>query len=149
MAPRLKVFVTSDGLTDYVVAASSKAKALAAWDVRQDLFKTGQARETGDAALIEAASVKPGEVLRRPAGTRETLAKLKAPKPTPTGPTPTTLKKIAALEAQIAALDSAHDRDQAAVGAERTALDAREEKLNAAHEAKRAKLGARLGAAQG
>ncbi|WP_257817610.1 hypothetical protein [Phenylobacterium sp. J367] len=31
MARRLKVFVTSDGLTDYIVAVSSKAKALAAW----------------------------------------------------------------------------------------------------------------------
>ena len=30
MAQRLKVFVTTDGLTDYVVAASSRAKALAA-----------------------------------------------------------------------------------------------------------------------
>ena len=30
MAAKLKVFVTSDGLTDYVVAVSSKAKALAA-----------------------------------------------------------------------------------------------------------------------
>ena len=35
MAPRLKVFFTSDGLTDYVVAVSSKAKALAAWGVRR------------------------------------------------------------------------------------------------------------------
>lgn len=41
MAPRLKVFVTSDGLTDHVVATT--AKALAAWGSRQDLFETGVA----------------------------------------------------------------------------------------------------------
>jgi len=148
MAPRLKVFVTSDGLTDYVVATSSKSKALAAWDVRQDLFKTGQARETDDKALIKAATEKPGEVLRRPAGTRDALAKLKAPKPKPTGPSKAQLKKIAELEEKLAALDAAHDRDQAALEAERAALEAREEKLNAAHETKRAKLEGKLSAAR-
>ncbi|HVK43270.1 MAG TPA: cell envelope biogenesis protein TolA, partial [Phenylobacterium sp.] len=67
MAPRLKVFVTSDGLTDYVVAASSRPKALAAWGAHQDLFKTGGARETDDPDLVAAATASPGEVLRRPA----------------------------------------------------------------------------------
>ena len=71
MAPRLKVFVTSDGLTDYVVATSSKAKALAAWGTRQDVFKEGAAHETDDPALMKAALAQTGEVLRRPAGTRE------------------------------------------------------------------------------
>ncbi|MET0273491.1 MAG: hypothetical protein ABW360_10925, partial [Phenylobacterium sp.] len=74
MAPRLKVFLTSDGLTDYVVATSSKAKALAAWGSHQDLFKTGSAHETDDADLVKAATAKPGEVLRKPAGTLGTLA---------------------------------------------------------------------------
>ncbi|HEX7885706.1 MAG TPA: hypothetical protein VF474_06990 [Phenylobacterium sp.] len=41
MAARPKVFVTSDGLTDYVVATTSRPKALEA----QDLFKTGLAYE--------------------------------------------------------------------------------------------------------
>ena len=45
MAARLKVFVTSDGLTDFVVATTSKPKALAAWGSHQDLFKTGLAHE--------------------------------------------------------------------------------------------------------
>ena len=77
MAARLKVFVTSDGLTDYVVATTSRPKALAAWGSHQDLFKTGMARETEDPALVKAATAQPGEVLRRPAGTRAALAKLK------------------------------------------------------------------------
>src|SRR5205823_4792364 len=83
MPPRLKVFVTSDGLTDYVVATSSKAKALAAWGVRQDVFKEGLARETDEPALVAEASAQPGQVLRRPAGTRGELAKLKLTKPAP------------------------------------------------------------------
>ncbi|MDB5475835.1 MAG: hypothetical protein JWP49_1346 [Phenylobacterium sp.] len=73
MAPRLKVFTTSDGLTDYVVAASSKPKALAAWGSHQDLFKTGLAHETDDPELVKAATAKPGEVLRRPAEARAAL----------------------------------------------------------------------------
>src|SRR5690349_24597679 len=87
MAAKLKVFLTSDGLTDYVVAASSKPKALAAWGSHQDLFKTGLAHETEDPELVAAATAKPGEVLRRPAGTRSELARLKPVKKAPAGPT--------------------------------------------------------------
>ena len=96
MAPRLKVFVTSDGLTDYVVAASSKAKALAAWGVRQDVFKEGAAHETDDPALVKAATAQPGEVLRKPAGTRAQLAKLKPAKAKkPVGPSKAQRRRVA------------------------------------------------------
>ncbi|HEX2560985.1 hypothetical protein [Phenylobacterium sp.] len=128
MAPRLKVFVTSDGLTDYVVAASSKPKALAAWGVHQDLFKTGAARETDDPALVEAALARPGEVLRRPAGSRETLAKLKpakAPRPKK-GPSPAALKRVADLEARLASLQETHETACAEIAAAREELNARE-----------------------
>ena len=105
MAPRLKVFVTSDGLTDYVVAVSSRAKALAAWGVRQDVFKEGQAQETDDPALVKAALAQPGEVLRRPSGTEVSLARLKpAQGGQATGPSKAQLKKVADLEARLAAL---------------------------------------------
>src|SRR5207302_4006506 len=98
MAPRLKVFVTSDGLTDYIVAASSKPKALAAWGSHQDLFKTGLAHETDDPALVKAATAQLGEVLRRPAGTRGELARLKPAKaPKPAGPSKAALRKLAEL----------------------------------------------------
>ena len=63
-----RVFVMSDGLTDYVVATTSRPKALAAWGVHQDLFQTGAARETDDPALVKAATAQPDEVLQRPAG---------------------------------------------------------------------------------
>ena len=144
MAARLKVFVTSDGLTDYVVAASSKPKALAAWGSHQDLFKTGLARETDDPALVKAATERPGEVLRRPAGTRGELAKLKPPKPRPArpaGPSKAALKKVAGLEKKLAELDAAHAAAAAALERRRSALEAR-------HGAQRAKLEAALSAAR-
>ena len=98
MAPRLKVFVTSDGLTDYVVATTSKAKALAARGLHQDDFKEGQAHETDEPALVKAATAQPGEVLRRPAGSRAALAKLKPARPAkPQGPTKAQLKRVSDL----------------------------------------------------
>lgn len=128
MAPRLKVFVTSDGLTDYVVAASSKPKALAAWGVHQDLFKSGAARETDEPALVEAALARPGEVLRRPAGSRETLAKLKpakTPKPKK-GPSPAALIRVADIEARLASLRQTHQTACAEIAAAREELNSRE-----------------------
>lgn len=136
MAARLKVFVTSDGLTDYVVATTSRPKALEAWGSHQDLFKTGLARETDDAALVKAATAQPGEVLRRAAGSRATLEKLKpakAPKPAkPAGPSKAALKKVADLEAQLAEADAAFAREVAA-------LEARQAKARARLEASLAK----------
>lgn len=149
MAPRLKVFVTSDGLTDYVVAVSSKAKALEAWGVRQDVFKEGAAHETVDPVLVKEALAQVGEVLRRPAGTRDKLGKLKKAKAVKVaGPSKAQLKAVATLEKQLAALDAAHDRAAAALERARADLDRREEDLHAAHESQRGKLEASLNAAR-
>ncbi|HET6971592.1 MAG TPA: hypothetical protein VFH92_10740 [Phenylobacterium sp.] len=148
MAPRLKVFVTSDGLTDYVVAAASRPKALAAWGAHQDLFKTGLAHETDDPALVKAAEAQPGEVLRRPAGSRAALAKLKParkPTPKPAGPSKAALKKVADLEARLAAVEAAHAKALADLDRKRQDLEARQaaerERLEAALSAARRALG--------
>lgn len=151
MAPRLKVFVTSDGLTDYVVAATSKAKALAAWGSRQDLFKTGHARQTDDPDLVKAASAQPGEVLRRPAGGRGQLAAFEAPKPKPTkaaGPSKAAQRKVAALEKKLERLDADHERSLAKLDAERRALEARAQSLQSGHAVERARYEAALTAAR-
>lgn len=151
MAPRLKVFVTSDGLTDYVVAASSRPKALAAWGVRQDLFKTGVARETDDPELVEAATVRPGEVLRRPAGSRAALARLKPPKaakPKTKGPSPAALKRVANLEARLASLEEQHERACAEIAHAREDLNAREALEARNYTAQRDKLAADLAKAR-
>lgn len=129
MAARLKVFVTSDGLTDYVVATTSRAKALDAWGSHQDLFKVGLARETDDPALVEAAASRPGQVLKRAAGSRATLERLKpakAHKPAkPAGPSPAALKEVADLEAKLAAAAVDHERERAALDARHASVRAR------------------------
>ncbi len=149
MAPRLKVFVTSDGLTDFVVAASSRAKALAAWGVRQDVFKEGAAHETDDPALVKAATARPGEVLRKPAGTRDALARLKPSRAAqPKGPTKAQLRRVADLEAKLAGLEAEHRRELAVLEAERAALDRAREALEARQTARRRALEAKLAKAQ-
>lgn len=160
MAARLKVFVTSDGLTDYVVATTSRAKALAAWGVHQDVFKEGLARETDDPALVAAAQAKPGEVLRRPADTRGELARLKpkprspaakaepAPPPNLKGPSSAQLKKVADLEAQLAALDARVETERAEIARRQEELARRTEALQAEHAKTRAKIEAALSAAR-
>ena len=150
MPPRLKIFVTSDGMTDFVVATTSKTKALAAWGVRQDIFKEGLARETDDADLVAAATAKPGEVLRRPAGGRGDLARLEPakPAPKPKGPSKAALKKIADLEARLAELDAAHDKAQAKLERQRAELARKAEAAAADHAAQRTKLDAALSAAR-
>ena len=143
MAARLKVFVTSDGLTDYVVAASSRPKALEAWGVHQDLFKQGAARETDDPALVKAALAQPGEVLERRAGSAAQLKAMKAAAPPVSKkkePSKAALKKVADLEA----LEERWAEQTAALQKAREELDAREAREQAAHEAERAKLSAEL-----
>lgn len=65
-AKRLKVFVTRIGLHEWAVAASSQKAALKAWDVRENLFASGAAKETQDVAAVEAALKSPGVPVRAP-----------------------------------------------------------------------------------
>lgn len=149
MAPRLKVFVTSDGLTDYVVATSSRPKALAAWGAHQDLFKTGGARETEDPALVKAATAQPGEVLRRPADSKGALSKIAKARPAkPKGPSRAALRKVAALEQKLEALAERRADAQARLDAERQALEVRAERDAARFDAETAKLEAALSQAR-
>lgn len=139
MAQRLKVFVTSDGLTDYVVAASSRAKALAAWGAHQDLFKTGGAHETNDAALVAAATATPGEVLRRTADTHAVLARTPSvPKRMP--PSRAAREKVAKLERDLADETARHQTELAAIAAAQEALKARQAQADDTFAARRTKL---------
>ena len=149
MAARLKVFVTSDGLTDYVVAVSSKAKALAAWGLRQDVFKEGQAHESDDPKLTKAALAKPGEVLRRPAGGRGKLAKLKpARSARPKGPTKAQLKAVRDLEAKLARLDADRAATLAGIARRSAALERERVRLEARMAGERGRLEAQLARAR-
>lgn len=138
MAAKLKVFVSSDGLTDYVVAASSRPKALAAWGAHQDLFKTGGARETDDPELVKAALAQPGEVLRRAAsGAKAPILKVPKRPETPKGPSPAALRRVARAEAKLEGVEGAYAQAQARLAADRTALEAREARAEREYEAGR------------
>lgn len=58
---KLRVYVTRIGLTNWAVAAPSQKAALAAWDVRENLFASGAATTTNDARAVELAMKTPGK----------------------------------------------------------------------------------------
>lgn len=146
---RLKTFITSDGLTDYVVAATSRPKALAAWGVRQDLFKEGRAHEVDDVALRAAAEKAPGVVLERAAGGRETLSRMKAPPAKGrTRPGAAARRKIEDLERDLERLEDELAESLAGIDADIAALEARRASTEDAVRERRARLERRLAAAR-
>lgn len=150
MAAKLRVFVTSDGFTDYVVATTSRPKALEAWGAHQDLFKTGGAREVSDPDLIAEASARPGEVLRRGAGADEALKALPKKKtpPQPKAPSKAALKKVETLERRLAELEQAYRHELEDIETARADLGRREAQAQARFAAEKAKAEAALAAAR-
>ena len=71
---KLKVFQAQFGFYDTVVAAPSRAAALQAWGVNQNLFASGEATVTTDEAAIEAATAHPETPLRRAVGSTAPFA---------------------------------------------------------------------------
>lgn len=61
LPPRIKVFRTRIGFYDWVVATSSQANALEAWDVSRNLFATGEAEVTDDPKAVKAALANIGK----------------------------------------------------------------------------------------
>jgi hypothetical protein len=147
VAARLKLFVTSDGLTDYFVATTSRAKALAAWGVRQDLFKDGRAREVRDPAIEK--DERPGEVLSRPASSKGAAQPTRPRKPAPHRRAPAAAaRRVAELQAKLSALDEGFTAARREREARRQALDAEERRETKAHEAAREALRACLSQAR-
>jgi len=65
---KLKVFQAQFGFYERVVAAPSQAAALRAWGTHQNLFASGEAKLTTEAAAVKAAIAHPETVLKRPVG---------------------------------------------------------------------------------
>lgn len=61
--PRLKVFSTTSGIHDHVVAAPSRPAALKAWGAKTDLFSMGVARQVTDPKVVRKALARPGDVI--------------------------------------------------------------------------------------
>ncbi|MGD9982077.1 MAG: hypothetical protein AB7H66_04975 [Hyphomonadaceae bacterium] len=78
LPPRIKVFRTRIGFHDWVVATSSQANALEAWDVSRNLFATGEAEVTHDAKEIELALTNIGKPVALPKSASRTPRKAPA-----------------------------------------------------------------------
>jgi hypothetical protein len=145
MARALKVFCYSDGFHSWTVAAPSRAKALAAWGVKRDLFKDGSAKEVADGGDRDAALAAPGELIER--GLTVDIGKIektKAPKPKPArAPNAKDVARVEMLEAELAELAARQTSEReeiedrlAALERERTAVVEGQEKARAALQAK-------------
>jgi len=151
MAPRMKVFCWSDGLHAYTVATTSRARALAAWGFKRDLFREGLAKEIGAGPDYARALEAPGETVQRElGGTAAAVRRPERPKRDIAGERRRREagRRVAALEAQIAALDADAEAAAAALARERKALEARGEAERADFERRRSGLRVRLEAAR-
>lgn len=142
MARKLKVFCWSDGLHDYTVAASSRAKALEAWDVGRDLFKDGTAREIAEGRARDAALDAPETVITTPAGGLGAALKALPAKARrkPSKAETARAEKLAALKAQLEAVEDEAEASELAFAERRSALDAEEAAAIEAFQARRAGL---------
>lgn len=155
MPRKLKLYQTSLGFYDSVVAAPSQAAALRAWGTDTNLFREGLAEIATDPATIEAALAHPETPLRRPVGSTAPFSlKPKPPKASDIMPDepearrvrsrpkqkmasasqrpPPDRSKLEAAEAALARLDERHRREQADLDHRRRLLDRKEADL--AHE---------------
>lgn len=149
MARKLKVFTWSDGLHDYTVATSSRAKALEAWDVGRDLFKDGTAQEITEGAGHDAAVAAPDTVITRAAGGLD--AALKGLPNAPRGPSKAQKarsERLAALRADLEAVEDEAEASELAFAERRAALDAEEAAAVEGFETRRAKLAKAIEAAR-
>lgn len=145
MAARLKVFSWSDGFHAFTVAAGSRPKALQAWGVRQDLFKTGLAQEITDGPDHAAALKSPGEVIER--GLAIDKGKIK-PRAKSKAPSQAARRKVDTLEAELESLDADQAQEIADLDEEAEALRKRRDETEGRHAKAREALTKRLKAAR-
>lgn len=126
MARKLKVFSWSDGLHDYTVAATSRAKALEAWDVGRDLFKDGTAKEIDQGAARAAALDAPETVITTPAGGLGAALKALPAKARrrPSKADTARADRLAALKAELEGVEDEAEASALAFAERRAALDA-------------------------
>ena len=147
MAARLKVFGWSDGFHSWTVATTSRPKALAAWEVEQDLFKSGLANEVDEGPEHEAALASPGTVIKTAMAIDPGI--IEALKPTPGQARRRKARAEAeAIRTEISVLEAGFAQRIEELRAERTLLDERIADLETEVAAKRAVLEKSLKAAR-
>ncbi|HJV41877.1 hypothetical protein [Caulobacter sp.] len=143
MARAPKVFTWSDGFHRYTVAATSRAKALEAWETDRDLFKEGVAQEAPETPDAKAALAAPGAVIRRAeGGLKSAVDKLPKPKPRRADAAAETKRKqtLAKAEAALAAAQDEHRDALAELERRRRDLEAEAGALSVSWTRRRAKL---------
>jgi hypothetical protein len=131
--PKLKVFCTTSGFHDQIVAAPSRPAALKAWGAKTDLFSMGVAKQVTDPKLVKKALAKPGEVIRlnRSGGGEEAPAPKKvAKKP---AARPPSRAKLAAAEASLEKLEQRQAKERDAIEQELAALQKRRDQIEKRH----------------
>ena len=142
MARAPKVFTWSDGFHRYTVAATSRVKALAAWETDRDLFKEGVAEENPDAPDAKAALAAPGAVIRRAeGGLKSAVDKLPRPKKkVDSGAEAKRRKALAEAETALEAAKAEQSDAEAELEGRRRALEAEARALSGSWTKRRAKL---------
>jgi hypothetical protein len=149
MAAKLKVFRYADGFHSWTVAASSRAKALAAWGVKRDLFKDGAAEEIDSGPDHDAALEAPGELIERGLAVDiGEVTKAEPSKPKKSAAAERARAKVKTLEAELDALDQAQAAEVEALEARRAELEAEARGLEARQSKDRSALKDRLRAAR-
>ena len=131
--PRLKVFRTTSGIHDHVVAAPSRPAALKAWGARTDLFSMGVASQVTDPRIKKKALEHPGEVIRisrsggdeKIAVSRRKPAKRRAAKPS--------RSMLDSAKRRLEQLIARQDAEMAAIDRELKALERKREQLKKRH----------------
>jgi hypothetical protein len=150
--PKLKVFCTTSGFYDHVVAAPSRPAALKAWGARTDLFSMGVARQVDDPKIREKALERPGEVIRlKRAGSKAEAVPMKRKQKAARKPS---RAKLSAAEKRLADLDAKQAEELEKITSEikalermRTSLEKRQAKARNAAEVKVQELRKRYEAA--
>ena len=132
--PRLKVFCTTSGFHDSVVAAPSRPAALKAWGARTDLFSMGVAKQVTDPRIVKRALARPGEVIRlgRSATIRDhEPARKKTAKRKPARPP--SRARLTAAERRLEELDAKQAKEREEIDRQLARLEQQRDKVEARH----------------
>ena len=133
--PRLKIFCTTSGFYDHVVAAPSRPAALKAWGAKTDLFSMGVAKQVTDPEIEKKALERPGEVIRLKRSGEEALAPKRKPK---RKAKPPSRAKLNAAEQKLEELDRKQAKERDPIDSELRALQKKLDQLDARHAKTRA-----------
>ena len=128
--PRLKVFCTTSGFYDHVVAAPNRPAALKAWGAKTDLFSMGVAKQVTDPKIEKKALERPGEVIRLKRSGEEAPAPKRKPKRKAKSPSRV---KLNAAEQKLEQLDRKQAKERDPIDSELRALQKKLDQLDARH----------------